>query len=155
VNTEPSSSRLAFFAAELKRLRSIAAMTQEALATAAGYAPATIAAVETCRLLPSQEFAQQADKALSTDGHFARLQALVEQTSVLPWFRDLVETERKAVSIQTYESYIVPGGLCKTSHSKDQRSWELQVRAILQDHATEFCIRLRDSCKPRRTLDLR
>jgi hypothetical protein len=36
-------------------------------------------------------------------------QGLVEQTSVLPWFRDLVETERTAVSIQTYESYLVPG----------------------------------------------
>ncbi len=93
MNTEASSSPLAFFAAEMKRLRGIAAMTQEALANAAGYAPATIAAVETCRLLPSQELAEQVDKALRTDGHFARLQSLVEQTSVLPWFRDLVIDE--------------------------------------------------------------
>lgn len=109
MNTEASSSPLAFFAAEMKRLRGIAAMTQEALANPAGHSPATVAAIETCRLLPSQELAEQVDKALRTDGHFARLQSLVEQTSVLPWFRDLVETERKAVSIQTYESYIVPG----------------------------------------------
>jgi transcriptional regulator with XRE-family HTH domain len=109
VNTEPGSSPLAFFAAELKRLRGIASLTQEALAEATLYSPATVAAIETCRLIPSEEFAQRADQALRTDGHLARLQDLVAQTSVLPWFRDLVETEKKAVSIQTYESYIVPG----------------------------------------------
>jgi transcriptional regulator with XRE-family HTH domain len=109
VNTDPSSSPLAFFAAEVKRLRGIAGMTQEQLAAATDYSSATVAAIETCRLIPSREFAERADKALSSDGHLMRLQDLVEQTSVLPWFRDLVETERKAISIQTYEPYLVPG----------------------------------------------
>ena len=106
---EAYANPLAFFAAEMKRLRGSAAMTQEQLADAAGYATATVAAIETCRSLPSEDFAQHIDKPLDTDGHFERLQGLVEQTSVLPWFRDLVETERKAVSIQTYESYLIPG----------------------------------------------
>jgi transcriptional regulator with XRE-family HTH domain len=106
---EPYSNPFSFFAAEMKRVRAKLGMTQEGLADAAGYAASTVAAIETCRLLPSEDFAQHIDKALGTDGHFVRLQALVDQTSVLPWFRDLVETERSAVSIQTYESYLVPG----------------------------------------------
>lgn len=109
MNTNPNSSPVAFFAAEMKRLRGMAGMTQEQLANDAGYASATVAAIETCRLLPSEDFARCVDKSLGADGHFERLQGLVEQTSVLPWFRDLVETERTAVSIQTYESYPVPG----------------------------------------------
>ena len=109
MNTNPNSSPVAFFAAEMKRLRGMAGMTQEQLANDAGYASATVAAIETCRLLPSEDFARCVDKSLGADGHFKRLQGLVEQTSVLPWFRDLVETERTAVSIQTYESYLVPG----------------------------------------------
>lgn len=117
-NQDPSSSPWAFFAGELKRLRGIAGLTQEAIADAAGYSPATIAAVETCRLLPSLELAQQLDKALNTDGHFERLQGLVEQSSVLPYFRDLVEVERKAASIQTYESYLVPGLLQTESYAR-------------------------------------
>lgn len=107
--TDPGSSPLAFFAAELKRLRSIGGMTQEQLAEATTYSPALVAAIETCRRIPSDDFATRADKALGTDGILARLQQLVESTAVLPWFRDLVETERSAVSIQTYESYLVPG----------------------------------------------
>src|SRR6266516_1604316 len=118
VNQDPSSSPLAFFAAELKRLRGAAEMTQEALADAIVYSPSTVAAIETCRLMPSKEFAEKADKALGANGHFQRLQDLVEQTSVLPWFRDLVETERKAVSVQTYESYIVPGLLQTESYAR-------------------------------------
>ncbi len=109
MNTDPSSSPLAFFAAELKRLRGIAEMTQEQLAEATSYSAGTVASIETCRMIPSKEFAQLADKAFNSDRHLERLQDLVEKTSALPWFRDLVETERKAVSIQTYEAYLVPG----------------------------------------------
>lgn len=107
--TDPGSSPLAFFAAELKRLRSIADMTQEQLAEATTYSPALVAAIETCRRIPSDDFAARADKALGTDGILARLQQLVEQTSVLPWFRDLVDVERRATEIRIYETYVIPG----------------------------------------------
>jgi DNA-binding XRE family transcriptional regulator len=109
VSNESFANPLAFFAAEMKRLRAKLDMTQEHLAGTAGYASSTVAAIESQHLLPSDDFARHIDKALDADGHFERLQQLVEATSVLPWFRDLVETERKAVSIQTYESYVIPG----------------------------------------------
>jgi transcriptional regulator with XRE-family HTH domain len=108
--TDPGSSPLAFFAAELKRLRGAAGMTQEQLAEATTYSPALVAAIETCRRIPSDDFAARADKVLGVDGiTLARLQPLVEQTSVLPWFRDLVEVERRATEIRIYETYVIPG----------------------------------------------
>ncbi|HEY7433154.1 MAG TPA: helix-turn-helix transcriptional regulator [Streptosporangiaceae bacterium] len=109
MSISPSSSPLAFFAAEVKRVRGTAVMTQEQLAETINYAPSTVAAIETCRLLPSQEFADGLDKAFGTDGHFTRLQELVEETSVLPWFRERVEVERQAGEIREYESHMVPG----------------------------------------------
>ncbi len=109
MNTDPSSSSLAFFAAEVKRLRGIAGITQEQLAKATSYSPASIAAIETCRLLPSVQFARHADSTFGTDGHLERLQDLVEQTSALPWFRDLIKVERKATEIRFYGSYVIPG----------------------------------------------
>ena len=118
MNTEPSSSPLAFFAAEVKRLRGIAGMTQEQLAKATTYSPGTVAAIETCRLIASKEFAHLADKALNSDGHLERLQELVEQTSVLPWFRDLIKVEQKAVEIREYDSYIIPGLLQTESYAE-------------------------------------
>jgi DNA-binding XRE family transcriptional regulator len=68
VNTNPNSSPVAFFAAEMKRLRGMAGMTQEQLANDAGYASATVAAIETCRLLPSEDFARCVDKSLGAMG---------------------------------------------------------------------------------------
>jgi transcriptional regulator with XRE-family HTH domain len=108
VSLDPYVSPLAFFAAEMKRLRATLDITQEALAEAAGYAASTVAAVETCRLLPSEDFAQHIDKALGTDGHFERLQGLAERTSVLPWFRELPKVERTATDIRIYEPYQIP-----------------------------------------------
>lgn len=90
-------------------MRAKLGMTQEQLADAAGFAPSTVAAVESHRLLPSKEFGECIDKPLQGDGHFVRLQELVERTCVRPWFRDRVEVERKACEIREYESYEVPG----------------------------------------------
>ena len=140
MNANPNSSPVAFFAAEMKRLRGIAGLTQEQLANDAGYAPATIAAIETRRLLPSEDFARGIDKSLGTDGHFERLQGLVEQTSVLPWFRDLVETERTAASIQTYESYLIPGLLQTEEYARHAVN---ATRPMLSEDAIQRAVTLR------------
>jgi DNA-binding XRE family transcriptional regulator len=140
VNKDPYSNPLAFFAAEMARMRTKAGMTQEELAEAAGFAPSTIAAVETCRLLPSEELAQHIDTSLQGDGHFVRLQELVERTSVLPWFRDLVKTEQEAASIQTYESYVVPGLLQTEDYARNAVS---ATRPRLPDDDIQRAVTLR------------
>lgn len=97
MDLDPSSSPLAYFAGEVKRLRALAGLTQEQLADAAAYSPSTVAAIESCRLIPSDDLARCFDRAfVRTDEHLARLQDLVERTSVLPYFRDLVKVERTA-----------------------------------------------------------
>jgi transcriptional regulator with XRE-family HTH domain len=106
---DPNSSPLAFFGAELRRLRDKAGMTQASLAEATSYSLAAVSAFETARRIPSPEFAESADKALDSDGALTRLQRLVEQVSVLPWFKDRIEVERNAIEIREYESYQVPG----------------------------------------------
>jgi DNA-binding XRE family transcriptional regulator len=121
-------------------MRTKLGMTQEELAEAAGFAPSTIAAIETCRLLPSEELAQHIDKSLQSDGHFVRLQELVERTSVLPWFRDLVKTEQEAASIQTYESYVVPGLLQTEDYARNAVS---ATRPRLPDDDVQRAVTLR------------
>jgi transcriptional regulator with XRE-family HTH domain len=117
MNLDPNSSPLAFFVSEVKRLRANAGMTREDLSGTTHYAPSTIAALETCRLIPSEDLAKALDSAFGTDGHFERLQGLVEE-SVLPWFRDRVKIERKASEIRVYESYVIPGLLQTENYAR-------------------------------------
>jgi transcriptional regulator with XRE-family HTH domain len=91
-------------------------MTQSDVAKGTNYALSTISAYETGHLIPPSEFAKLADKAFGTDGQteddegdLTRLQHLVEQVSVRPWFRDRIEVERKATEIKEYESHQIPG----------------------------------------------
>ncbi len=118
MTADPSSSPLAFFAAEIKHLRELAGITQEALATETGYSPATIAAIETCRLIPSQDFTERADKHFGTDGILSRLREMVEETSARPWFRDLLAVERKANEIRRYVTYVIPGLLQTEAYAR-------------------------------------
>jgi len=114
-NDDPYSSPLAFFRAELKRLRERAGMTQTDIAKQTNYALSTVSAYENGTRIPSADFAERADKIFGTDdksggdGDLTRLQKLVEQVSVRPWFRDRVEVERKSTEIREYESYQIPG----------------------------------------------
>ena len=119
MDTDPYSSPLAYFRAELKRLRERSGMTQGEVAEQTNYALSTVSAYETGRLVPSADFAERADKVFGTDdydeatkthnGDLARLQRLVEHLSVRPWFRDRMDVERRATEIREYDSYQIPG----------------------------------------------
>ncbi len=140
MSPDPSSSPLAFFVAELKRLRGIAGITQEALAEGTTYSPALVAAIETWRRIPSADFAERADKTLQTDGILTRLQTLVEQTSVLPWFRDLVDVERRATEIRIYETYVIPGLLQTEDYARNSIS---ATRPVLSAEEIDRAVALR------------
>ena len=107
--TDPYSSPLAFFGAQLKRLREQSGMTQTQVAERANYALSTVSAYETGTRIPSADFAKLADRVFGSGELLTELQKLVDQVSVRPWFRDRVEVERKAAEIREYESYQIPG----------------------------------------------
>jgi DNA-binding XRE family transcriptional regulator len=142
VSPDPYSNPLAFFASEMKRMRAKLGITQEELADAAGFASSTVAAVETCRLLPSEEFAAHVDKPLQGDGHFVRMQELVEQTSARPWFHDLIKVERRARTIRTYAAYVIPGLLQTEDYA---RCCVLPTRPELTSDEVEQAVALRMS----------
>ncbi len=140
MSPDPNSSALAFFGSELRRLREIAGMTQAAVAQRTQFALATVSAYETGKRIPSPEFAVGADKLFGTDGYLARLQGLVDTLSVLPWFRDRVEVERKAAEIREYESYQIPGLLQTEDYA---RAVIGAARPMLARDAIERAVALR------------
>src|SRR6266566_3734203 len=94
MDTDPYSSPLAYFMAELKRLRERSGMTQGEVAE------------RTDVVFGTDEY----DETTKThNGDLVRLQRLVERVSVRPWFKDRVDVERKATEIKEYESHQIPG----------------------------------------------
>lgn len=106
---DPYSSPLAFFTAKLKRQREQAGLTLDDVAKRTNFALSTVSAYETGRRIASPDFARLADELYGTGDELAELQKLVDSVSLLPWFRNRVEVERKAAEIREYESYQVPG----------------------------------------------
>jgi transcriptional regulator with XRE-family HTH domain len=107
--SDPYSSPLAFFTAKLKRLREQAGLTLDDVAKRTNFALSTVSAYETGRRIASPDFAKLADDLFGTGDELAELQKLVENISLLPWFRERAEVERKAADIREYESYQIPG----------------------------------------------
>jgi transcriptional regulator with XRE-family HTH domain len=81
--SDPYSSPLAFFGAELKRLRERAGLTQTDVAKGSNYALSTVSAYETGRLIPSPDFAKLADRLFGTGGQSE------DDEGTLPDYRNL------------------------------------------------------------------
>jgi transcriptional regulator with XRE-family HTH domain len=107
--SDPYSSPLAFFTAKLKRFREQAGLTLDDVAKRTNFALSTVSAYETGRRIASPDFTKLADELFGTGEDLAELQKLVENVSLLPWFRERAEVERKAAEIREYESYQIPG----------------------------------------------
>ncbi|HTJ71617.1 MAG TPA: helix-turn-helix transcriptional regulator [Actinospica sp.] len=107
---EPGDSFAAFFGSELRRIRSEQRnMTQEDLGNAIHYTGAQVGMVELAKRTPSRQFAEECDRALQTDGYFARLWPFLNPVTLPSWFRGYVELEAAARRIQTFECQNVPG----------------------------------------------
>jgi transcriptional regulator with XRE-family HTH domain len=106
---DPAASVLAFFGAELRRLRVAAGVSQEDLAQQIAYSASLVGMIETARRAPARDFAERCDVALDTGGALARLWPLVSQEALPRWFRPFAEIEREATSIRTWEPLDIPG----------------------------------------------
>ncbi|KPI04364.1 helix-turn-helix domain protein [Actinobacteria bacterium OK074] len=106
---DPTTSILAFFGTELTRLRTKAGLSQEQTARLAHTTQSMISKVEAAKRVPSLDLARDLDIALKTDGHFARLYPLVVHYAYPSWFLPVVELEKEAVSIRSFQNQILPG----------------------------------------------
>ena len=86
---DPASSVLAYFGAELRRLRAAAGISQEDLAQQISYSASLVGMIETARRAPARDFALRCDGVLGSDGALARLWPLVSQEALPRWFRML------------------------------------------------------------------
>jgi transcriptional regulator with XRE-family HTH domain len=115
---DPSSSVLAFFGAELRRLRTAAGVSQEELGQRITYSGSLVGMIETARRAPTRDFAERCDDSLVTGGVLARLWPLVSQEALPRWFRPFAEIERTATSIRSWEPLVIPGLLQTEAYAR-------------------------------------
>ncbi|MFR9727440.1 helix-turn-helix domain-containing protein [Streptomyces sp. MS19] len=106
---DPTSSLLAFFGSELRRIRLDQQVSQEEAARRAFTTQSMLSKVEAARRVPSHDLAQDLDRAFNTGGHFERLYPLVIKYAYPSWFLPFIELERDASAMRVFESQIVPG----------------------------------------------
>ncbi|MFI5494873.1 Scr1 family TA system antitoxin-like transcriptional regulator [Actinoplanes sp. NPDC051859] len=106
------------FAGELRRLRSGAGLSQEALAEKISYSASLVAAVEQCRRPPQLEFAQQCDQVLGSEGLLLRIREVCIRESLVPWFREWAAIEREARALRTFQPLVIPGLLQTADYAR-------------------------------------
>jgi len=105
-----------FFGSEVRHARSSAGMTQGELGRITGYDGSEVSRIEAGLREATVVFAEGCDRAFpSMNGWFTRFVAESQEWDgpYPPWFRDWVETERKATVIRWWEPLLIPG-LCQT-----------------------------------------
>ncbi len=106
---DPTTSMLAFFGSELRRLRRVAGLSQEQVAKDAHSTQAMISYVESARRVPTADLACGLDCAFTTDGHFLRLHPLVLRYAYPQWYLPIVQIEGDAEAIRSFQGQVIPG----------------------------------------------
>ncbi|MFF1461452.1 Scr1 family TA system antitoxin-like transcriptional regulator [Streptomyces sp. NPDC058330] len=112
----PRTAR-AKYGEELRLRRTAAGLTQEALSELIVCSPTLISHFEAGRRLPSPDDAQRIDRALDTDGFFARwLEDL--DTKFVDHFAAVAELEQQATEIRQFGLTLVPGLLQTDNYAR-------------------------------------
>jgi hypothetical protein len=117
-----------FFAAELRRARIAAGLSQDALGARIGFSGEMVSKVETVDRRPSDKFAEGCDTAFpEAGGLFARLVAKAEKSGgVYPaWFASWVDAEQRATVLRMWHPVLVPGLLQTADYARAVfRAWQ-------------------------------
>ncbi|MFI5572261.1 DUF5753 domain-containing protein [Streptomyces sp. NPDC051740] len=103
---------------QLKRWRTMANVSREALAAAANYAPETIASMERGVRMPSPRVLDVADELCGAQGMLSAAKEYVRRERYSTRAVDFIEREREATSLWTYEVTLIPGLLQTQAYAR-------------------------------------
>ncbi|RBQ20823.1 XRE family transcriptional regulator [Spongiactinospora rosea] len=109
------------FAAELRRLRREAGLSQARVAHACGCSASLVSSVERGVRIPQPDFAAALDRLFELDVHFVRLARRIAhpQTGSPEWYAHwLDEIEPNAVILRTWDPLLVPGLLQTEAYAR-------------------------------------
>ncbi|MET8454929.1 DUF5753 domain-containing protein [Streptomyces parvulus] len=103
---------------QIRRWRTLANVSREALAAAANYAPETISSMERGVRMPSPRLLDIADELCGAQGMLSAAKEYVRRERYSARAVDFIEREREATSLWTYEVALVPGLLQTRAYAK-------------------------------------
>ncbi|MGW4893774.1 helix-turn-helix domain-containing protein [Kitasatospora sp. NPDC004240] len=107
---DPSDAPRGYYGAELRRLRELAGLTQDALGKLVFCSGAYIGQMEAAVRRPQEDLSRHLDKVLLTDGHFQRMYEMVRKSSrYADYFVHVNELQSTAKSISQFAPLLVPG----------------------------------------------
>ena len=109
--TDDTSNPARHFGREVRRARLAAKMTLAEFGRAAGYHPGQISRIERGVRPPTETFAQMCDKVFpERDGWFERFyQESRQWAATPPWFRNWIEHEQRALTLQVWQPSSLSG----------------------------------------------
>ncbi|HEX6471723.1 MAG TPA: DUF5753 domain-containing protein [Streptosporangiaceae bacterium] len=119
---DPTSSARAFYAVQLRRVRTAAKLTQSQLG---GHPDMVVSgklieAVENLRRAPTRRLSVGLDKAFGLDQFFAGMYAAIKRESGIPsHFLEYIEYEERASSIKIYANFLVSGLLQTEEYARE------------------------------------
>ena len=127
---DPSTGPLALFAAEHRRYRRLAGITQADLAAELNYTTQFIGMVEVAARTPNRGYAERTDEILGAAGGLVNCWLLVSAMHIPKWFGPFIKVEAECTALRAWECMVIPGLLQTTEYT-----WAL-ARA-LRPQATE------------------
>ncbi|HEY9413565.1 MAG TPA: helix-turn-helix transcriptional regulator [Pseudonocardia sp.] len=110
---------LAFIGDELRRYRVRAGLSQDQLAKKIFCVRPLVSMVETGSRLPTEEFAEACDQIFGTDGQIARMrERALAETEVPTRIGPLMDAEKRARSIRSFQPVLIPGLLQTESYAR-------------------------------------
>ncbi|MFC7381532.1 helix-turn-helix domain-containing protein [Sphaerisporangium rhizosphaerae] len=118
-DTGPIKAPRAIFAAELRRHRNTAGLTQKALGARISFSDSQVAMVEAMRRAPTEAFARECDRVLGLDGTLMNLYMATTWNTAPAYFRPWLEEEADATGLKSWEPVLIPGLLQTEAYARE------------------------------------
>ncbi|MFI6850596.1 helix-turn-helix domain-containing protein [Kitasatospora sp. NPDC050467] len=134
--TDPSSSALARFGAELRRSRRAMRWSQTELGRRMGYSNAMVSYVERAKKAVTSNFAVKADEVFETGGTFHELWCRYSKASLLEGFPEFADAEARCRRLREFALTIVTG-LFQVSGYAEALAYAAVQRGVITQSAAE------------------
>lgn len=132
---------MALFAAEHRRYRKLAGISQAELAAKLVYTAQFVGMVEVAQRTPSRQYVDGADEVLNAGGGLLNCWQLVSRMHIPKWFGPFIKVEAECTAMREWECMVVPG-LLQTAEYARALAHAIRPQATEEQIESEVDVRM-------------